>query len=116
MIREHSADALGAVGWPDGACLFLSTCHTRGGRVREDDGVVAETVSFHVFAKVGACMSPLYLRLYIAASATSLVLLAFIVAGTSQSPSAVLLAVIGLVPPIIMPLWTSRRDSRSGRC
>jgi hypothetical protein len=67
-------------------------------------------------AKVGACMSPLDLRLYIAASATALTLLAFIVAGTSHSPSAPLLAVIGLVPPIIMPLWISRRDCSSGRC
>jgi hypothetical protein len=50
-------------------------------------------------------MSPRHLRLYIAASATSLTLLAFIVAGTSSSPSALLLAVIGLVPPIIVPLW-----------
>lgn len=25
MIREHFADALGVAGWPDGACLFLST-------------------------------------------------------------------------------------------
>ena len=50
-------------------------------------------------------MFPRYLRLYIAASATSLTLLAFIVAGTSSSPSALLLAVIALVPPIIMPLW-----------
>ena len=24
MIRKHFADALGAAGWPDGACLFLS--------------------------------------------------------------------------------------------
>lgn len=51
-------------------------------------------------------MSPRHFRLYIAASATSLTLLAFVVAGTSPSPSALLLAVIGLVPPIIMPLWT----------
>lgn len=50
-------------------------------------------------------MSPRHLRLYIAASATSLTLLAFIVAGTSSGPSPLLLAVIGLVPPIIMPLW-----------
>jgi hypothetical protein len=50
-------------------------------------------------------MSPRHLRLYVAASATSLTLLAFIVAGASSSPSALLLAVIGLVPPIIMPLW-----------
>jgi hypothetical protein len=50
-------------------------------------------------------MSSRHWRLYIAASATSLTLLAFIIAGTSSSPSALLLAVIGLVPPIIMPLW-----------
>jgi hypothetical protein len=50
---------------------------------------------------VGGCP----LRLYVAASATSLTLLALIIAGTSSSPSALLLAVIGLVPPIIMPLW-----------
>ena len=49
-------------------------------------------------------MSPRHLRLYIAASATSLTLLSFIVAGTS-SPSVLLLAVIGLVPPVMMPLW-----------
>jgi hypothetical protein len=24
MLREHFSDALGAAGWPDGACLFLS--------------------------------------------------------------------------------------------
>jgi hypothetical protein len=50
-------------------------------------------------------MSPRHLRLYIAATATSLTLLAFIVAGTSSDPSALLLAVMGLVPPIILPLW-----------
>ena len=50
-------------------------------------------------------MSPRHSCLYVAASATSLTLLALIVAGTSSSPSALLLAVIGLVPPIIMPLW-----------
>jgi hypothetical protein len=50
-------------------------------------------------------MSSRHLRLYLAASATSLTLLAFTIAGTSSSPSALLLAVIGLVPPIIMPLW-----------
>ena len=50
-------------------------------------------------------MSPRHLRLYAAASATSLTLLAFIIAGTSPSPSALLLVVIGLIPPIIMPLW-----------
>ena len=50
-------------------------------------------------------MSPRHVRLYVGASATSLTLLALIVAGTSSSPSALLLAVIGLVPAIIMPLW-----------
>ena len=52
-------------------------------------------------------MSPRHFRLYIAASATSLTLLALMVAGASPSPSALLLAVIGLIPPIIVPLWTS---------
>ena len=50
-------------------------------------------------------MSSRHLRLHIAASATSLMLLSCIVAGTSPRPSALLLALIGLVPPIIMPLW-----------
>jgi hypothetical protein len=50
-------------------------------------------------------MSPRHLRFYIAASATSLWLLALVVAGTSPSPSALLLAVIGLVPLVIMRLW-----------
>jgi hypothetical protein len=50
-------------------------------------------------------MSPRHLRLYVAASATALTLVAFIVAGTSSSPSALFLVVIGLVPTIIMPLW-----------
>jgi hypothetical protein len=50
-------------------------------------------------------MSPRHFRLYLAASATSLTLLAFVVAGTSSTPSALLLAITGLVPPIIMPLW-----------
>jgi len=51
-------------------------------------------------------MSPHHLRWYIAASLTSLALLAFIVAGTSPSPGALLLAVICLVPPVVMPLWS----------
>jgi hypothetical protein len=52
-------------------------------------------------------MSPRHFRLYIAASATSLTLLAVIVAGTSPSPSALLLAVISLVPPIVVHLWSN---------
>jgi hypothetical protein len=50
-------------------------------------------------------MSPRHLRLYPAASATVLTLLAFLVAGTSSSPNALLLSVIGLMPPLITPLW-----------
>jgi hypothetical protein len=67
MIREHFADALGAAGWPDGACLFLSTRHDRGRRVRKDDNAVAEAVFFspaaiaavpHLIAVCGAEPSP----------------------------------------------------------
>ena len=36
-IRERFSEALGAAGWPDGACLFLVTRHARRGRVRKDD-------------------------------------------------------------------------------
>ena len=36
-IREQFTEALGAAGWPDGACLFLVTRRTRKGRVRKDD-------------------------------------------------------------------------------
>jgi hypothetical protein len=50
-------------------------------------------------------MSPRHFRFYIAASAIPLTLVALLVAGTSPSPSALLLAVISLVPPIIVPLW-----------
>ena len=49
---------------------------------------------------------PRHRRLCIAAGATSLTLLAFVVAGVSSNPSALLLAVLGFVPPIIMPMWT----------
>ena len=35
-IREHFAEALGAAGWPDGACLFLVMRHTRRGGTRKD--------------------------------------------------------------------------------
>lgn len=57
-------------------------------------------------------MYPRHLRLSVATSATSLTLLALIVAGASSSPSALLLAAIGLVPPIIMPLWLGAQRSR----
>ena len=43
-IREQFAEALGAAGSPDGACLFLVTRHTRPGRVRKDEE--AEAVFF----------------------------------------------------------------------
>ena len=35
-IREQFVKALGAAGWPDGACLFLVTRRTRRGGVRKD--------------------------------------------------------------------------------
>ena len=46
MIREQFAEALGAAGWPDGACLFLITRHGRTGRVRADHKEEAEAVFF----------------------------------------------------------------------
>ena len=66
-IREQFAEALGAAGWPDGACLFLVTRqrHTRG-RVRTDDEE-AEAVFFspaaiaavpHLIAACGAEPGP----------------------------------------------------------
>jgi hypothetical protein len=67
MIREHFADALGAAGWPDGACLFLSTRQASGKKVREDDSAVAGAVFFspaaiaevpHLIAVCGAVPSP----------------------------------------------------------
>ncbi|PYR67868.1 MAG: hypothetical protein DMF87_23530 [Acidobacteria bacterium] len=67
IIREHFADALGAAGWPDGACLFLSTRQTRGRRVCGHDSAVAEAVFFspaaiaavpHLIAVCGAEPSP----------------------------------------------------------
>lgn len=36
MIREHFEDALGAAGWPAGACLFLSTRPARRRKPREE--------------------------------------------------------------------------------
>lgn len=67
VIREYFADALGAAGWPDGACLFLSTRHARGRRVRGHVSAVAEAVFFspaaiaavpHLIAVCGAEPSP----------------------------------------------------------
>jgi hypothetical protein len=46
MIREYFADAMGAAGWPDGACLFLSTPHTRGRRGRGDARAAAGAIFF----------------------------------------------------------------------
>jgi hypothetical protein len=67
MIREHFADALGEAGWPDGACLFLSTRRASGKKIREDDSAVAEAVFVspaaiaevpHLIAVYGAIPSP----------------------------------------------------------
>jgi hypothetical protein len=67
MIREHFADALGTAGWPDGACLFVSTRQASGKKVRENDSAVAEAVFFspaaiaevpHLIAVCGAIPSP----------------------------------------------------------
>jgi hypothetical protein len=67
MIREHFADALGAAGWPDDACLFLSTRQTGGKKVRDDGSAVAAAVFFspaaiadvpHLIAVCGAVPSP----------------------------------------------------------
>jgi hypothetical protein len=67
MIREHFADALGVAGWPDGACLFVSTRQGSGKKVREDNSAVAEAVFFspaaiaevpHLIAVCGAVPSP----------------------------------------------------------
>ena len=68
MIREQFADALGAAGWPDGACLFLSTRQTRRKKkVREGDSAIAEAIFFspaaiaavpHLIAACGAVPSP----------------------------------------------------------
>jgi hypothetical protein len=65
-IREQFTEALGAAGWPDGACLFLVTAHTRRGRARKGDEQ-AEAVFFspaaiaampHLIAACGAEPSP----------------------------------------------------------
>ena len=66
MIRDRFAEALGAAGWPEGACLFLVTRHgRRPGKVRTDNEV--ETVFFspaaiaavpHLIVLCGAEPSP----------------------------------------------------------
>jgi hypothetical protein len=66
IIRELFAEALGVAGWPDGACLFLST--RQGCRqAREDVGGVGEALYFspgaiaavpHLIAVCGAEPSP----------------------------------------------------------
>ena len=67
MLTEHFADVLGAAGWPDGACLFLSGDRMARKRPRKDDGAVSKTVFFspvaiavvpHLIAVCGAEPSP----------------------------------------------------------
>jgi hypothetical protein len=67
IIREHFAEAIGVAGWPEGACLFLSTRHVRGKAVREDVGAVGEAIYFspaaiaevpHLIAVCGGQPSP----------------------------------------------------------
>jgi hypothetical protein len=60
---------------------------------------------FYALAKRRPFMSSRYLRMHIAASATSLTLLSCIVAGTSLRPTALLLAMIVFALPIIVPHW-----------
>ena len=67
LIREYFADALGAAGWPDGACLFLRAGHPPGARASESHGAVGAVVFFspaaiavvpHLIAVCGAQPSP----------------------------------------------------------
>jgi hypothetical protein len=67
VLREHFADALGAAGWPDGACLFLSGHHTADAKPGQHDGAVPEAVFFspaaiaampHLIVVCGAEPSP----------------------------------------------------------
>ena len=67
MLRDHFADALESVGWPDGACHFLSGRHTANPKTRDDDSAVPEAVFFspaaiaavpHLIAVCGAEPSP----------------------------------------------------------
>jgi hypothetical protein len=64
-IREQFAEALGAAGWPAGACLFLVTRHARRGKTRHDEE--AEAIFFspsaiaavpHLIAVCGAEPGP----------------------------------------------------------
>jgi hypothetical protein len=66
-LREHFADALGAAGWPNGACLFLSGRHTARARTGENASAGAEAVFFspaaiaavpHLIVVCGAEPSP----------------------------------------------------------
>ena len=67
IIRDHFAEALGVAGWPDGACLFLSTRRVRGKAARADGSAVGEALYFspaaiaavpHLIAVCGAEPSP----------------------------------------------------------
>lgn len=67
IIRKQFADALGAAGWPDGACLFLSRSHRQRGRAHQDANVAGEELFFspvaiamvpHLVVVVGAQPSP----------------------------------------------------------
>jgi hypothetical protein len=63
MLCEQFADALGAAGWPEGACLFLSGRHTTGTRPIEDDSLVPEAV---FFSPVAIAAVPHLIALYAA--------------------------------------------------
>ena len=62
MIREQFADALGAAGWPDGACLFLITRHARTGRVRDDHNPGLRDAPCRYAARLGSLAAPDPLR------------------------------------------------------
>ena len=73
VLREHFADALGAAGWPEGACLFLSGRHTADAGSGEDGIAVPEAVFFspaaiaavpHLIAVCGAEPNPPPDRVY----------------------------------------------------
>ena len=67
-IREQFADALKAAGWPDGACLFVTSRDTRAGRAHKDEKAVKAAAVFfspasisevpHLIAVCGAEPSP----------------------------------------------------------